>query len=136
MATLRRAADAARRVGALTTAARLLERALAEPPAPELVDAVDFERGRAMLDAGDEDGGRLLARVAQGAADASVRVDAARRLAKGLALRGRGTDAVAVLRAVLETLSPTATASCGWSCWSSWRSSAAPTSPASRRRCG
>ena len=39
VATLRRAADAARRLGALTTAARLLERALAEPPLQDVADA-------------------------------------------------------------------------------------------------
>ena len=102
--TLRRAADLARRVGAYETAARLLERAATEPPAPEIVDVVDFERGRSRLDAGDEEGGRLLARVAQGAADASVRVDAARRLAKDMALHGRGTEAVGIMRPVLESL--------------------------------
>jgi DNA-binding CsgD family transcriptional regulator len=103
--TLRRAADLARRVGAYETAARLLDRAATEPPAPEIVDVVDFERGRARLDAGDEEGGRLLARVAQGAADASVRIDAARRLAKDMALHGRGTDAVGIMRPALESLS-------------------------------
>ena len=87
--TLRRAADLARRVGAYATAARLLERAATEPPAPEIVDVVDFERARSRLDAGDEEGGRLLARVAEGAADASVRVDAARRLARTCASRTR-----------------------------------------------
>ena len=102
--TLRRAADLARRVGAYATAARLLERAATEPPAPEIVDVVDFERARSRLDAGDEEGGRLLARVAEGAADASVRVDAARRLAKDLALHGRGMDAVGIMRPVLESL--------------------------------
>ena len=104
VATLRRAAETARRLGALTDAVRLLERALAEPPAPQLVDAVDFERGRAMLDAGAEDGARVLARVAQRARDVSLRVDAARRLARRLGLRSRGGEAVAVLRAVLEAL--------------------------------
>ena len=103
--TLRRAADLARRVGAYETAARLLERAVEEPPAPEIVDVVDFELGRSRLDAGDEEGGRLLSRVAEGAADASVRVDAARRLAKDLALHGRGMDAVGIMRPVLESLS-------------------------------
>jgi DNA-binding CsgD family transcriptional regulator len=103
--TLRRAADLARRVGAYETAARLLERAATEPPAPEIVDVVDFERARSRLDAGDEEGWRLLARVAESAADASVRVDAARRLGKDLALHGRGMDAVGIMRPVLESLS-------------------------------
>ena len=61
VATLRRAAEAARRVGGLATAARLLERALDEPPPPELVDAIDFERGRVLLDAGEERRGDVLA---------------------------------------------------------------------------
>ena len=103
--TLRRAADLARRVGAYETAARLLERARTEPPAPEVVDVVDFERGRSKLDVGDEEGARLLARVAQRAADASVRIDAARRLAKDMALHGRGADAAGIVRPVLESLS-------------------------------
>jgi DNA-binding CsgD family transcriptional regulator len=102
--TLRRAADLARRVGAYETAARLLERAATEPPAPEIVDVVDVERGRSRLDAGDQDGARVLMRVAQRAADASVRVDAARHVAKSLRLRGRGPEAVALLRGVLDTL--------------------------------
>ena len=54
--------------------------------AADLVDAVDFERGRALLDAGAEDGVRVLARVAQRAADVSLRVDAARHLARRLGL--------------------------------------------------
>lgn len=103
--TLRKAADLARRVGAYDTAARLLERARTEPPAPEVVDFVDFERGRSRLDAGDEEGARLLARVAHDAADASVRIDAARRLAKEMALHGRGADAAGIMRPVLESLS-------------------------------
>ena len=47
------------------------------------VDVVDVERGRSLLDAGDEDGARVLARVAQRAADPSVRVDAARHAGRG-----------------------------------------------------
>ena len=107
VATLRRAAETARRLGALIDAARLLERALAEPPAPQLVDAVDFERGRSMLDAGEEDGARVLARVAQRAPDVSLRVDAARHLARRFGLQGRGAEAVPVLRGVLEALPDT-----------------------------
>ena len=57
-----------------------------------------------MRDAGEDHGVRVLARVAQHAADASLRVDAARHLAMRLALGGRVADAVAVLRAVLDTL--------------------------------
>ena len=57
-----------------------------------------------MLDAGAEDGARVLARVAQRAPDVSLRVDAARRLARRFGLRGRGGEAVAVLRGVLEAL--------------------------------
>ena len=104
VATLRRAADAARRLGALTAAARLLERALAEPPEQDVADAVDFERGRAMRDAGEDHGGQVLARVAHQAPDPSLRVAAARHLAMRLALGGQVADAVAVLRAVIETL--------------------------------
>ena len=104
VATLRRAAAVARRVGAVTKAVELLERALAEPPPPDDVDAVDVERGRSMLDAGDEDGARVLARVARRAVDPDVRVDAARHVAKGLGLRGRGPEAATLLRDVLETL--------------------------------
>ena len=104
VASLRRAADTARRLGALTTAVRLLERAMAEPPSADLVDAVDFERGRAMRDAGEDHGGQVLARVAHQAPDPSLRVAAARHLAMRLALGGQVADAVAVLRAVIEML--------------------------------
>lgn len=104
VASLRRAADAARRLGALTTAGQLLERAMAEPPAPDVADAVDFERGRALRDDGDDHGGQVLARVAHQAADPSLRVAAARHHAMRLALDGRAADAVAVLRTVIETL--------------------------------
>ena len=104
VATLRRAAETARRVGAPATAARLLERALAEPPVADALDTVDFERGRALLEAGVEDGERLLVRVARHASTDSLRVDAARRLARHFGLEGRAADAVAVLRPVLEAL--------------------------------
>ncbi len=104
VATLRRAAALARRVGAWTKAAELLERALAEPPPPDIVDAVEVERGRSLLDAGDEDAARVLARVARRAADPCIRVDAARHIARGLGVRGGGPEAVALLRDVLETL--------------------------------
>ena len=104
VASLRRAADAARRLGALTTAVRLLERALAEPPSEDLVDAIDFERGRAMRDAGEDHGEHVLSRVAHQAAEPSLRVAAARHLAMRLGLNGQIADAVAVLRAVMETL--------------------------------
>ena len=107
VATLRRAAEAARRLGGSATAARLLERARAEPPAPEDLDAIDFERGRSLLDAGEEAGASVLVRLARGAPDASVRVDAARHLAQRFGLRGRGPEAVAVLRAVVESLPDT-----------------------------
>jgi DNA-binding CsgD family transcriptional regulator len=107
VATLRRAAEAARRLGVPASAARLLARALAEPPAPEVVDTVEFERGRALLDAGDEAGAGVLEALLRRGPEASVQVDAARHLARRLALRGRGADAVGVLRAVLETLADT-----------------------------
>ena len=107
VATLRRAAEAARRLGAPGTAARLLERVLAEPPAPDVVDAVRFERGRALLEAGAEDGVRVLTRVAHGVRDLSLRVDAARQLARRLGLDGRSAEAAAVLRAVLMSLPDT-----------------------------
>lgn len=105
--TLRRAGEAARRLGSLQTAARLLKRALAEPPAPPVVDTVDFELGRALLDAGEEDGARVLARLAQRVPEVAVRADAARHLARRFAQDGRGPEAVAVLRAVLKTLDDT-----------------------------
>jgi DNA-binding CsgD family transcriptional regulator len=105
VATLRRAAGTARRLGAYATAARLLARAMTEPPPPAEVDAVDFERGRALLDAGDEEGVGVLTHVARHAADVSLRVDAARVAASGLRFRGRGEDAVALLRGVLNALS-------------------------------
>jgi DNA-binding CsgD family transcriptional regulator len=104
VAVLRRAADAARRVGAPTAAARLLQRALAEPPPPSEVAALGFEHGRALVDAGAEEGERILDRLARQATQASVRGDAARCLARRLALDGRGEDAAALLRAALSAL--------------------------------
>jgi DNA-binding CsgD family transcriptional regulator len=107
VATLRRAGEAARRLGSLPTAARLLKRALAEPPAPLAVDAIDFELGRALLDGGEEDGARVLARLAQRAPEAPLRFEAAGHLARRFAQDGRGSEAVAVLLATLETLDDT-----------------------------
>ena len=104
VAVLRSAADSARRLGALATAARLLERAAAEPPPPDVADAVELERGRALRDVGEDHGEHVLARVAEQAADPSLRVAAARHLAMRLALDGRVADAVAVLRTVAQTL--------------------------------
>jgi DNA-binding CsgD family transcriptional regulator len=104
VATLRRAAEAARRLGSLPTAARLLKRALAEPPAPLAVEAIDFELGLALLDGGEGDGARVLARLAQHALAVSLRFDAAGHLARRFAQDGRGSEAVAVLLATLETL--------------------------------
>ena len=104
MATLRRAAEAARRLGGLATAARLLERALDEPPPPELVDAIDFERGRALLDAGAQDGATVLARVVHREAALPARALAARHLARHLALDGRSEEAAVLLGGALEGL--------------------------------
>ena len=123
VSTLRRAAEAARRLGALSTAVRLLERALAEPPPPQEVDAIDLERGRSQLDAGEEDGAKVLTRLARHALDASVRADAARGLAQRFGLRGRGPEAVAVC-APSSRRCPRATARRGSSC--SWRSRSSP----------
>ena len=89
VATLRRAADAARRVGALTTAARLLERAAVEPPPPKLVDVVDFERGRALLDAAQRTASECSPASAQRAAGIPLRAEAARHLAQEHGARGR-----------------------------------------------
>ena len=104
VASLRRAADAARRLGALTTAARLLERAMAEPPSADVADAVEFERGRALRDAGEDHGEHVLARVAQQAAES--RCASPRRATWPCGSRSAAStaDAVAVLRTVMETL--------------------------------
>ena len=67
-------------------------------------DTVEFERGRALLEAGDEEGARALVRVAPHASAVPLRVDAARCLARRFGLVGRGADAVAVLRPVLDAL--------------------------------
>ena len=107
VASLRRAADTARRLGALETAARLLARALAEPPADDVADIVEFERGRALRDAGADHGSAVLSRVARSAADPALRVEAARHLALRLALGGDVAEAVATLDAVAETLPET-----------------------------
>lgn len=102
--TLRRAAEAARRVGAPARAARLLERARIEGPPPGDVERVELELGRALLDAGEAEGEMVLGRLVDSAADASVRADAARQLSRRLGLTTRATQAVAVLRRVLDSL--------------------------------
>jgi DNA-binding CsgD family transcriptional regulator len=104
VATLREAAEASRRVGAPVNAARLLARALAEPPSPEIVDAVELEHGRAMLDAGAPEAERVLGRLLDRTPAVGIRVEAARRLARHLGLGRRSADAVSVLRDVLATL--------------------------------
>jgi DNA-binding CsgD family transcriptional regulator len=104
VAVLRRAAEAGRRAGAPMVAARLLERALAEPPPAAEVGALEFERGRALVDAGADDGARVLGRLARQATAAPVRAAAARHLARQLVLDDRGGDAAALLRAALATL--------------------------------
>ena len=137
VATLRRAAEAARR-------ARRPDRprrgcSSAHWPSrlpPQLVDAVDFERGRSLLDAGDEDGARVLARVAQRAPDVSLRVDAARHLARRFGLRRPRRRSRARSCAASWRRCRTPIARCGSSCWSSSRSSATPTSRLTRRRRG
>lgn len=74
IATLRAAAQAAARGGAPEAAARLLERAVAEPPTPEALPEVLLELGRALLDAGAEhDAETHLERALALAAHARVR---------------------------------------------------------------
>ncbi len=104
VATLRQAAEAARRLGTPAAAARLLGRALAEPPPPASVDAIAFERGRALLDAGSADGERALERVARQAGEPDVRAEAARHLARQRALDGRSEEAAAILGVALDGL--------------------------------
>jgi DNA-binding CsgD family transcriptional regulator len=104
VSTMRKAAEAARRLGAPAAAARLLERALAEPPLPEQEDTVAFERGRALLDAGSPDAQRALERVARDAREPPLRAIAARHLARQLALDGRSDEAATVLSGVLGGL--------------------------------
>jgi len=104
VATLREAAEESRRVGAPASAARLLARALAEPPSPEIVDAVELEHGRALLDAGAPEAERVLGRLLDRTPAVGIRVEAARRLARHLGLSGRSAEAVSVLRGVLATL--------------------------------
>lgn len=90
VAVLRRAAEAARRVGAADAALRLLQRAEAEPPSPALAEEVAFEHGRALLDASGDDAVLLSL--------ATRHAGAARHLARHYVLSGRAPDAVAVLR--------------------------------------
>lgn len=104
VAALRDAARAAQRLGAPATAVRHLERALTEPPEPDQLDAINLELGRAKLDTGAEDGEQVLSRLLSKTHGISVRVAAARLLAKHFALRGRSGEAVAVLGPVIEAL--------------------------------
>ena len=104
VATLRRAADTARRISAYPAAARLLARATEEPPSPELADAVRFELGRALIDAGVDDGHRILAQLVNDTPDAPMRARCASTLAARLGLAGRHEEASRLLRDVLEGL--------------------------------
>lgn len=102
---LRRAADSARRVGVPEAAARLLERAVNEPPPPEHVDQIEFELGRALLDSDPETGRVRLLHALRRTPRVELRADIARVLARSLALGGNSAGAVAALREAIGTLS-------------------------------
>jgi DNA-binding CsgD family transcriptional regulator len=95
------AARVARARGAPEHAARLLERALAEPPGPEARGQVLGRLGTAELEAGQ--GEASIGHLEQGLADGNVpRTETLRRLAQAYVGVGQAEDAVALLERTLD----------------------------------
>jgi DNA-binding CsgD family transcriptional regulator len=103
--TLRQAAESARRRGAAEVAVTYLQRALDEPPQPELEPVLRYELGRAALSAGElEIAIDQLRRAAQELQDARLRVEAANALGTAFYLTNRPEEALTDLSAVIDAL--------------------------------
>ena len=105
VSTLREAAASALRRGAPDVAVTYLERALAEPPAPDIEPVLVQELGNAALSAGDLDLAiERLREATRDLADGAMRAEAANALGSALFLAGRPGEAMTDLTAVIEAL--------------------------------
>jgi DNA-binding CsgD family transcriptional regulator len=103
--TVRQAAKGASNRGAPDVAVTYLQRALAEPPSPELEPVLVHELGRAALSAGEL--GMAIERLRQATrdlADARLRAEAANALGSALFLAHRPEEAMTDLTAVIDEL--------------------------------
>jgi DNA-binding CsgD family transcriptional regulator/tetratricopeptide (TPR) repeat protein len=102
---LRQAAKAASKRGAPDVAVTYLQRALAEPPSPELAPVVVHELGGAALSAGEvEIAIEQLRRATRDLADGRLRAEAANALGSALFLAHRPEEAMADLTVALNEL--------------------------------
>jgi DNA-binding CsgD family transcriptional regulator len=102
---LRQAARDARNRGAPDVAVTFLQRALAEPPPPELGPVVVHELGRAALSAGQLDLAiAQLRRAIRGLADGRSRAEAANALGSALFLAHRPEEAMTDLTTAIDEL--------------------------------
>jgi tetratricopeptide (TPR) repeat protein len=103
--TVRQAAKGASNRGAPDVAVTYLQRALAEPPSPELEPVLVHELGRAALSAGEL--GMAIEQLRQATrdlADARLRAEAANALGSALFLAHRPEEAMTDLTAVIDEL--------------------------------
>jgi DNA-binding CsgD family transcriptional regulator len=103
--TVRQAARGASNRGAPDVAVTYLQRALAEPPSPELEPVLVHELGRAALSAGEL--GMAIDQLRQATrdlADARLRAEAANSLGSALLLAHRPEEAMTDLTAVIDEL--------------------------------
>ena len=106
--TLRQAAKGARNRGAPDIAVTYLQRALAEPPPPQLGPALVHELGRAALSAGQlEMAIEQLRRATRDLVDGQQRAEAANALGSALFLAHRPEEAMTDLTAVIDQLPET-----------------------------
>jgi DNA-binding CsgD family transcriptional regulator len=106
--TLRAAARAAGRRGAPDFAVTYLQRALAEPPSPDLEPELVHELGKAALSAGQLDLAiDKLRRATRDLADERLRAEAAHALGSALFLAQRSEEALTDLTAVIDDLPAT-----------------------------
>jgi DNA-binding CsgD family transcriptional regulator len=104
--TLRQAAKGASNRGAPDVAVTYLQRALKEPPSPELEPALVHELGRVALSAGElETAIEQLRQATRDLADGRLRAEAANALGSALFLAHRPEEAMTDLTAVIDELS-------------------------------
>ena len=103
--TLRQAARGARNRGAPDVAVTYLQRALAEPPSPDLEPELVHELGKAALSAGElELAIEQLRQATRDLADGRLRAEAANALGSALFLAQRPEEAMTDLTAVIDEL--------------------------------
>ena len=105
VSTLRQAAEGARNRGAPDVAVTFLQRALLEPPSPELRPPLVYELGRAALSAGELCIAiEQLRQATRDLADRRLRAEAANALGSALFLADRPEEAMTDLTAVINEL--------------------------------